>query len=132
MQQSSAHSISPYVHQTPNASDSVHSNETMQSLIRDYQQPDGRFSNGTYIPHVPSSSQFDGGVGDSTRQQQITTTNLQSDSGRQTTLSNSLSGMGLPYQIPRPSMSQNISSMPYTNSSHFSPLTHYYNDPYGK
>ena len=129
--QSSTHSISPYVHQTPTATDSIHGNDTMQSLIRDYQQPDGRFSNGTYIPHVPSSSQFENGVGDSTRQQ-ISTTSSQSASSRQTSLSNSMSGMGLPYQIPRPSMSQNISSMPYTNSSHVSPLTHYYNDPYGK
>ena len=120
---------SPYMHQTPTSPELVQNNETMQSLIRDYQQPDGRFSNGTYIPHVPPSSQVDNG--DLIRQQ-IPTTGSQPSVARQTSLSSSLSGMGLPYQIPRPSMSQSISPMPYTNSSHVSPLTHYYNDPYGK
>ena len=117
------------MHQAHTSQEMVQTSETMQSLIRDYHQPDGRFSNGTYIPHVPPPSQVDGG--DSVRHQ-LATTSSQQSVGRQTSLSNSLSGMGLPYQIPRPTMSQSIPSMPYTNSSHVSPLTHYYNDPYGK
>ena len=99
--------------------------------IRDYQEPEGSFSNGTYVPHVPPIASTDRGTG-----QTITThaspSNYESSSSRRTTtLSSSLSGMGLPYQIPRPSMSQNVSPVPYSNP-HVSPITHYYNDPYGK
>ena len=129
-QQSSNNLTSPYMNQTSTGADAVPGNDNMHSLIRDYQQPDGRFSNGTYIPHVPASSHVDSGVTDLVRQQ-MSTTSSQSTVSRQSSLSNSLSGMGLPYQIPRPSMSHSVSSMPYTNPSHVSPLTHYYNDPYG-
>ena len=103
----------------------------MHYSIRDYQEPEGSFSNGTYVTHVPPTTSTDRGTGQTVRNH-TSSSNYESSSSRRTTnLSSSLSGMGLPYQIPRPTMSQNISPVPYTNS-HVSPIGHYYNDPYGK
>ena len=102
----------------------------MESLVRDYQQPEGRFSNGTYIPHVPLTTPTNREPGNSLRN--FSTINSDSISPRQaTSISTSLSGMGLPYQIPRPSVSENSSTSPYANSAHIPTITHCYNDPYG-
>ena len=108
------------------------SNDTMQSVLRDYQQPEGRFSNGTYIPHVTSTPSSDHATDNTLR---IQSSGVNTDSivtRRSPSLSTSLSGIGLPYQIPRPSVANNSSSSTFANSSHVSPVTHYYNDPYGE
>ena len=116
----------------PNSRDTIEGsgNRTMQSLVRDYQQPEGRFSNGTYIPHVPLQSQTDREAGNSPRDVSISNSDSIS-SRRVSSISTSLSGMGLPYQIPRPSVSQSSSINPYVNSTPTSGIPHYYNDPYG-
>lgn len=116
------------VYTSQNSCDTQRSNinDNIQSSIRDYQQPSGRFSNGTYIPYVPSNVPPQYGY-DSASASQPPVSHLNSTT-RQPHLSTSLSGMGLPYQIPRPSLAN--SSFTYENSVNVSPVTHYYNDPY--
>ena len=135
-------STSTFTTHQPRDADWGNTNDNMRFSIRDYQEPEGSFSNGTYVPHVPpipppgrthvpTVPPPDRGTGQTGRTP-AAFSNSESGSSRRTTgLSSSLSGMGLPYQIPRPSMSQNIPPVPYSNS-HVSPITHYYNDPYGK
>ena len=107
-------------------------NGTMQSLFRDYQQPGGRFSNGTYIPNVPSTTPTDHGAENTVRNRTSVANSDPIVTRRSPSLTTSLSGIGLPYQIPRPSVANNSSSSTFANSSHVSPITHYYNDPYGE
>ena len=130
-QSSNNSSASTFTTQRPRDADWSNTNDNMHYSIRDYQEPEGSFSNGTYVPHLPPTTSTDRGTGQTIRTHGSSSNYESSSSRRTTTLSSSMSGMGLPYQIPRPSMSQNISPVPYSNS-HVSPITHYYNDPYGK
>ena len=127
----SSNNSSTSTYQRPRTADWGNSNDNMHYSIRDYQEPEGSFSNGTYVPHLPPITSTEHGTDQTIRNHASSSPYESSSNRRSTTLSSSLSGMGLPYQIPRPSMSQNVSPVPYSNS-HVSPITHYYNDPYGK
>ena len=123
--------MSGYHHQSSQDAGGSGGNENMQNMIRDYHQPDGSFSNGTYIPHFSAT-------GAPAHVSSISNQNVSSSSSetiparRTASISSSLSGMGVPYQIPRPTITQNPSANQFSNSTHISPVTRYYNDPYGK